>query len=310
VTGASLVVRPIDATAELRACEELQVAVWGYSDREVVPKNELLAAVRSGGSLLGAFDGGELLGFAYAMPGFDGKRPYLSSRLLAVREGSRSRGLGERLKRAQREHALAAGYDVIRWTQDPLQAANARLNFRKLGAISRRYVEDYYGSTSSPLHGSLPTDRLEIEWHLSQERVARRLGEAPGVDPLSVPDAPPAASVLDGVADPSAPDAPPRPGPALEPPPDARHLTLAIPTSLAKCLERDRALGLAWRLATRSAFEKAFARGFSVVDFLVSANVRRDEVSSEVEVSGGIPAEKRPDDALILPRYYLAKLPP
>lgn len=283
-----LVLRRVSTVEELRACEDLQIAVWGYSEREVVPKNELIAAQRSGGSLLGAFRGSDLVAFAFAMPGWDGTRPYLSSRLVAVREGSRSQGLGERLKRAQRDEALALGYSLVRWTQDPLQAANARLNFRKLGATARRYTVDYYGSTSSPLHGSLPTDRLEVEWEVSSEHVRQRLGEAPGIDPASVAPSPPAASLLDALPDPRDPDGPPSPGEPRTPPAGAEHSTIAVPPSLARCLERDAQLALAWRHATRAAFQAAFAAGFGIVDFLSS----------------------RPGKSADAPRYYLAMTQP
>src|SRR5262249_47927007 len=124
-----LAIRPLSSADELRACEDLQAEGWGYSEREIVPKNELLAAVRWGGSLLGAFERATLVGFAYGMAGLDASGPYLSSRLLAVQEASRGKSVGEALKLAQRDDARRLGYGRIRWTQDPLQAANARLNF-------------------------------------------------------------------------------------------------------------------------------------------------------------------------------------
>jgi len=45
----------------------------------------------------------------------------------------------------------------------------------RLGAIARRYVPNAYGITTSPLHGTLPTDRLVAEWHLRSPRVLRVL---------------------------------------------------------------------------------------------------------------------------------------
>ena len=41
----------------------------------------------------------------------------------------------------------------------------------RLGAIVRRYVPNQYGTTSSPLHGGLPTDRCIAEWWISSPRV-------------------------------------------------------------------------------------------------------------------------------------------
>ena len=41
----------------------------------------------------------------------------------------------------------------------------------RLGAIVRRYAENQYGITASPLHGGLPTDRCTAEWWLDSPRV-------------------------------------------------------------------------------------------------------------------------------------------
>jgi predicted GNAT superfamily acetyltransferase len=258
-------VRRLETVEDLRACEELQKEVWSYTDREVVPKNELLAAVRSGGSLVGVLDRGVLMAFAYGMAGYDGKAPYLSSRLVAVREKLRGHGLGERLKAAQREHALELGYSKIKWTQDALQAANARLNFRKLGATCRSYVVDYYGSTSSPLHGALPTDRLEVEWDLLSERVMRRLGVTKGIDPQSIVATEIVLHLLSLTG-----EQPPRPTPLREMTSQAQRVYVAVPPAFPAILAQDKELALTWRLATRAAFQRAFAAGLSIVDFVSS----------------------------------------
>jgi predicted GNAT superfamily acetyltransferase len=264
---AEIAIRSLETPEDLRACEDLQMEVWGYTEREVVPKNELLAAVRSGGVLQGAWEGDLLIGFAYGMAGLDAKGPYLSSRLLAVKTGQRSQGLGERLKRAQRDRALALGYGRVRWTQDPLQAANARLNLRKLGALATSYVRDYYGSTSSPLHGGLPTDRLELVWQIASDRVRRRMGELEGVDPDRVA---PRAEPVRILAATTGADGLERPGEPADPG-DAATITIAAPSSFGAILERDRSLALAWREATRAAFERAFALGHVAHDFVTSS---------------------------------------
>src|SRR5262249_41523428 len=75
------------------------------------------------------------------------------------------------LKLFQRDDALARGFEFMEWTFDPLEIKNAYLNIEKLGAIARRYNENQYGITSSPLQGGLPTDRLVAEWWLKSKRV-------------------------------------------------------------------------------------------------------------------------------------------
>jgi len=95
--------------------------------------------------------------------------------MTAVLDGHRDCGIGRRLKLFQRKDALARGINLVEWTFDPLVTKNAYFNFMRLGAIARRYLPNAYGITTSPLHGSLPTDRLVAEWHLRSDRVVRVL---------------------------------------------------------------------------------------------------------------------------------------
>lgn len=160
-------IREIRGRDELNAVEALQQDVWQCNDLEVVPGIHMMAARAVGALLLGAFDGGDLVGFAYGFPGFEGEHRIIHSDMLAVRETYRDRGVGRALKLAQRDTALARGIDRITWTFDPLQTRNAFLNFEKLGVTSDRYLRDFYGETSSPLHAG-GTDRLWVTWHLRE----------------------------------------------------------------------------------------------------------------------------------------------
>jgi predicted GNAT superfamily acetyltransferase len=164
--------------AQFQSCVDLQVAVWGYSDGDLIPRRMFLLADRIGGQVLGAFDGETIVGFAMALPGYRNGQPYLHSHMLAVLPEYRNLGLGRRLKLAQRDDAVARGFELMEWTFDPLEIKNAHLNIARLGAICRRYQPDFYGPSSSPLQGGLPTDRLYAEWWLRSARVLRILGEA------------------------------------------------------------------------------------------------------------------------------------
>jgi predicted GNAT superfamily acetyltransferase len=174
-------IRDVAAIEEFRACEALQKAAFGYEDLDVVPKNELISIARSGGIVLGAFEGARLAGFVFGFLGRDGASGalYHSSRMVAVDPERRGRGIASALKMAQRERALAQGIAAMRWTFDPLAVANAHLNLRKLGAVATGYARDYYG----PTRAGRPTDRLLVTWRLDRPR-----REAPpGAERIAVP---------------------------------------------------------------------------------------------------------------------------
>lgn len=163
-------IRPLTTIDEFRAVEDLQQKVWNVIDREVVPALHFIPAVAVGAILLGAFDADRMIGFVYGFPGFEGSDRIIHSDMLAVLPEARGRGLGLALKLAQRDAALAQGIDRITWTFDPLQARNAHLNFTRLGATSDRYLRDFYGETTSPLHRGIGTDRLWVTWNLRESR--------------------------------------------------------------------------------------------------------------------------------------------
>lgn len=182
---AAIKIASLHTLDQFQGCVDLQLAVWGYSDGDLIPRRMFLLADRIGGQVLGAFDGEKIVGFAMALPGFRAGQPYLHSHMLAVLPEYRDLGLGRRLKLAQRDDAIARGFELMEWTFDPLEIKNAHLNIARLGAICRRYYPDFYGPSSSPLQGGLPTDRLYAEWWLRSRRVRRILGEAGQEAPLT-----------------------------------------------------------------------------------------------------------------------------
>ena len=176
-------IQPLSTLEHFERCVVLQLEVWGYSDGDVIPRRVFVVAQRIGGQVIGAFDGGTLVGFAMSLPGYRDGKPYLHSHMLAVLPQYRNSGIGRRLKLAQRDDAIARGFDLMEWTFDPLEIRNAHLNIARLGVIVRRYQPDFYGPSSSPLQGGLPTDRLYAEWWLRSDRVASILrGEAQPIE--------------------------------------------------------------------------------------------------------------------------------
>ena len=175
---------------EYEECVRIERATWG--DDIAVPSAMFVVAHHTGGQVLAAFDGRKMIGFTLALAGVRGGAPFLHSHMTAVLPDYRDRGVGRRLKFFQREDALQRGIRLVEWTFDPLELKNAHFNLVRLGAVVRRFIPNCYGVTGSPLHASLPTDRLVAEWWLDSERVKSTLaGDPPpakqSVERLPVP---------------------------------------------------------------------------------------------------------------------------
>jgi len=173
--------RHLTELAELTEAVQLQKTIWGFEDVELLPLRLFVVATKVGGQVIGAFDGVRMVGFLLAIPGLkQGAGTYLHSHMMGVLPDYRNAGVGRMLKLAQREEALARGVNLIEWTFDPLELKNAYFNIERLGAVVRRYVLNQYGTTTSHLHGGLPTDRCVAEWSVDSERVRVILsGEPP-----------------------------------------------------------------------------------------------------------------------------------
>ncbi|HVC18957.1 MAG TPA: hypothetical protein VNE16_02690 [Vicinamibacterales bacterium] len=255
--------RDLTTLDDFRAVVALEHEVWAFAaGDDAVPLAILAVTVRRGGILIGAFDAGRMVGFVYSLAGLKDGRPTQWSHMLGVADSHRSAGLGRLLKLEQRRRALAMGLDLIEWTYDPLQAANAHLNFHRLGVVVEEYEENIYGESTSPLHGRMPTDRFVAEWWIRRPHVERRLeGTGPLVRSAEVADAPlvnrtrPAGRWLapDG-ADLTRTD---------------RRLLVEIPVGFTGMLAAEPDLARAWRMAARGIFRHYFAAGYRAVDFLL-----------------------------------------
>jgi predicted GNAT superfamily acetyltransferase len=248
IRGRKVHFRLLRTLDDLIHAERLQADVFGVTERDLIPANELIVVPETGGAVIAAFlpeqpsrAAGGLVGWG----GFVG-RPRIVSDFLAVRPEARNLGLAAELKRLQAAIALQRGFEEIVWTVDPLRAANARLNFGKLGAIANGYEIDRYGSGfATALYGGMPSDRLHVIWKITTPRVIRKL--------LGNGDAPSAPGDRE--------IAPFKPGT----PNDAA--LVAIPSDIDALLAEQPAEALAWRLRLRETLTQAFDEGFAITGF-------------------------------------------
>lgn len=271
-------IRLITTHEEYRAVEELQRRVWNLEDARITPDHVLVTAQKNGGLVLGAFDplAGEapcqLVGFVYGLVGLrpDGKVKHCSMQL-GVLPGYQNQRVGYRLKLAQREHVLAQGIDLITWTYDPLESRNAYLNMHKLGAVCTTYLRNLYGAMRDRLNTGLPTDRFQVDWHITSQQVATCLaGMHHQLDLGRLREA--GAALVPGVASGGAGGH----GLTLAPllPLDAERLLIQVPANFQAIKAADMNLALAWREQTRAVFEAAFGAGYTAVDLLAEGEHR------------------------------------
>ncbi len=171
-----------DELDELRAT---MGAVWGTTDT-VPPRNLLRGMALGGACLLLARRDGRPVGFALGWPGWTAGL-HLHSHQVGVDASLRGAGVGYALKIAQRAVALAHGIDEMRWTFDPLLAANARFNLVRLGAEAIGFVPHCYGERRDAFNTGDTTDRLKLRWRLDRPVGGGLVAAGPGEQVLAVP---------------------------------------------------------------------------------------------------------------------------
>jgi predicted GNAT superfamily acetyltransferase len=233
---------------------QLQAEIWG-APGETAPAHLLLTIAKEEGIVHLMLDDDRPIGFSYGfLSRTESGQLKLASHQAGVLAAYQSRGLGYRLKLAQREAALARGLALITWTYDPLQSLNARLNLHKLGAVCRTYIPNLYGEMSDALNQGLPSDRFRVDWWLDSPHVAARLrGEFP--DPAQ-------ALANYPLLNPA--------GSAEAPlPADTADVCLVeISANLAKLKTDGPDQARRWRMQTRHIFTTLFERNYSAIDLL------------------------------------------
>ena len=257
--AAGVRIAPLEALSDAEAVAAVIARVWG----EQPLGSELLRALEHAGCpFLGAWEADvatkpaadrSLVGYVLGFVGVAGGL-HVHSHMLAVMPEWRRRGAGFALKLAQRAWALDAGIPEIRWTFDPLLLGNARFNLLKLGGVATAFLPNFYGAMQDELNRGERTDRFELTWMTSAERVHDVL-EAGGSRPGRAP--PDAVPILTWEGDPDAP----RPV-ATGMAPGERAL-VAIPPHHLQLRRSHPPLAAAWREAAGTAFRACFDHGLA-----------------------------------------------
>ncbi|HEY6802509.1 MAG TPA: GNAT family N-acetyltransferase [Pyrinomonadaceae bacterium] len=234
-----IVVKECSTVEEFDRCVDLQREAFGLPDIEISPRRHLIVSREAGGWTLGAFAGEQMVGFVHHLAAVHADNEIFGySHMMAVAKDYQNKGVGARLKWAQRDKALAQGRNYIKWTWDPMQARNAHFNLNRLGVVVDTFVDNFYGTdynadpnqATEDLPG-LQSDRLFGNWYLKSARVeSLAKGEAPLLN--------------------------------VKP-----SLAIAIPAEWAKLVREDVATARTEQARVRSAFKDAFSEGLVCAGF-------------------------------------------
>jgi predicted GNAT superfamily acetyltransferase len=264
VTSA-LDIREITREEDFLRIAEIQKAVWGFEPADITAPHLIMLHQRLGGVVIGAFDNQDrLVAFCYSFFGLMGsglqKTPIHWSHMLAVLPEFRGLGLGKVLKWKQREMVLERGVKICRWTFDPLETINTRLNIVTLGCVSNEYLFNVYGNSTGHLHSGLSTDRFIAHWQLDSHRVEACLADKPPRAPIEVRSLPMIFDVIDSDGSPT-----PEGRPVYH---DSYFVGVPIPVGMQQIKVTRNQLAWEWRRITGEVFPELFSRGYLLVDVL------------------------------------------
>lgn len=255
----NVVIREVKTMLEFNALLELQQAIWGMTPGEATSPYMMNAVVHNSGVVIGAELEGRLVGFCFAFVAWRGEGKILWSHMAGVAPEFRGQDIGFRLKQAQRQWALDRGFSVISWTFDPMQGGNANFNFHRLKAIAETYLINHYGEMTDAINAGLASDRLEVRWQLSDERVTAASENRPLAGPaLHIDEAAFVLRAGDNAALILSTEA------AFQFP----ACFIEIPYEINVLKRNDIAHAQRWQQALRQAMQKAFQRGYIIVDFM------------------------------------------
>lgn len=269
-----IVYRNLHTQDEFEQVFELEKVIWNMPGDMAVSTHTMHAVVHNGGSLVGAIDEdkGRMIGFAFGIPSFKRDRHWLWSHIAGVLAAYRGQGVGLSIKLAQREWAIANGYDLIGWTFDPLQRRNANFNMRKLGAISTTYAVNIYGAMQDGINAGLQSDRLKAAWLLDDPRV-RSVAGGGTLAPVTT-EYPESAFLLRYTGDTL----------DMRQTADAPYVFIETPYDLAALKTQSLHAAQQWQFRLRQSMQYALGAGYVVVDFVTQAErcwyvlEHRDEV--------------------------------
>ncbi len=232
-------------------------SAWGMDTVGLLIKDIASAMRYHGGVVIGAYDDNRMIGMHFSFPGYRMGKVYLYSHQTGVIKEKKYSGIGYGLKIKQKEWALENGYDLIAWTFDPIMSLNASFNLRKLGTISRCYIDNFYGKMDDAINRGIPTDRVVTEWWIRKEKTV-----SGAFEPVNSFDSEFSFDFRELSAD------------------IPEKVEVKVPRDFTELKKKDRDIAIKWRLYLRKTLKDLFGRGYTAVGFDKNENAYMLEINS------------------------------
>ena len=243
-------IRELSEPEEMKKIFPVASSAWGMEKPESFISDVLNAIRFHGGLVLGAYDGERMIGFQFGIIGRQKDTFYLYSHMTGILEEKKYSGTGSILKAAQKEWARRNGYGLVAWTFDPLMSLNGSFNIRKLGAISRTYLVNFYGTMTDSLNAGVETDRFVAEWRTDRERVPAAFDPEQCALVDATQETAHGVRRMTSVAF-----------------PDEDRVVVEIPSDFIVVKRRSLQLAEEWREKTRHIFRTMFLKGYAATSF-------------------------------------------
>lgn len=261
-----MIIRQLKTHKEYKDCEDTMKKIWQFTDRDVIPSHLLKPLHDQGGLVLGAYENDEMIGMLVGFLALYKGILHHHSHVTGV--VTQLKGVGYQLKQKQRDFALSQGLNLVTWTFDPLQSANAYFNFAKLGVICNTYYENYYGEMRDSLNKGLVSDRFFVEWWITADEVVQRVDNTytqPVLHDFSPTEFVTKTEKIQNV----------RRITSFDLHLDSENLLVEIPSNIAMVKSEAIELAQEWRDKTRQIFKTYFSRGYTACNVLSEGDTER-----------------------------------
>lgn len=167
VNADALCISQVESRQDCQAAGRLFDAVWRVSN--MVPNETLIATLHAGGYASLATLEGVVVGASWGFLARRNGELGLHSHVTGVLPSHAGLGVGAALKYHQWRWAKREQLSFVTWTFDPLVRRNAYFNLVKLGATITEFHEDFYGDITDGINQGEHTDRVFVEWVVSQD---------------------------------------------------------------------------------------------------------------------------------------------